>query len=965
MLDNRWDGWENRYYGSFWHFDGRKELPSAVAHTGDGVDSSDLPFTRSRWDIQFPEYLFDAYFIESKDQSAHQYDWCFFNMGELEVTEPGGLSWNDYDTFLEYWPTSQGAGERTIASKPAGRIVGDWRVTNGPWVANGDETLLRNPPQHSGRLRLIMPDDSPSDLIKAEIGYYEEWYGGQSLANSQDILAVRKTQSSCAFIDTLEPIADDEEAYVNNVSVVEVGNHQQRLVKVTTSEGEDWIYLSGEWNSRPDGETPVAGVATDGDILVWRVVGETVRRVYIANGSYGDTPHGSWSFGFSGNHYLADTDGDRIWDHEDNCPFHYNPDQGDFDNDGTGDPCDMDDDNDGYADSDELTDGQSDPLDANSTPADNDGDFLSDLNDPDDDNDGLPDENELSIGTDPFVADSDGDAIGDAAEAAYLGLEDFDCPLDARKWLLFGGASHDAANGWVVLTPDTYGRDGSIFYTYPFRTTRFLVEFDVYCGEHEGGDGIVFAFVRQPGVGRGGGWLGFLSGLDGYGVEFDTYNTWDGPTPGPESENHVGISRAEPEGPGEALTIKDLRHDLENDTWFHAEVLFDRGRLQMWMENDSIGWERTRVIDYTVNSWEDYEAYFGFTAATGGACNLHAVDNFGIVEAISAELVDTDGDGIIDALDTDSDNDGLSDDEEDANDNGTWDEGSETDWRDPDTDGDGYTDGDERTENQSDPLDPGSIPADNDSDKVSDLNDPDDDNDGYSDSDELTQNQSDPLDAGSVPPDNDNDRTSDLNDPDDDNDGVLDVSDAFPFDPTEYVDTDGDGIGNNADPDDDGDGYTDTDEQTLNQSDPLNADSRPPDNDLDMVSDLNDYDDDNDGMPDSWEEAFEGLDPKSDDAKEDLDDDGQDNYSEYVAETDPTDPDSVFAAVDLLIETGQFSVSWSSVPGRFYRVLYSPDLVNWGLISGQIPAGLGGQTSWSQLITAVELKGFYKIEVVQ
>ena len=45
--------------------------------------------------------------------------------------------------------------------------------------------------------------------------------------------------------------------------------------------------------------------------------------------------------------------------------------------------------------------------------------------------------------------------------------------------------------------------------------------------------------------------------------------------------------------------------------------------------------------------------------------------------------------------------------------------------------------------------------------------------------------------------------------PDGDGDKVPDVIDAFPADPTEWVDTDGDGIGNNADPDDDNDGIPD------------------------------------------------------------------------------------------------------------------------------------------------------------
>ncbi|MCP4874687.1 MAG: hypothetical protein GY896_04330, partial [Gammaproteobacteria bacterium] len=50
----------------------------------------------------------------------------------------------------------------------------------------------------------------------------------------------------------------------------------------------------------------------------------------------------------------------------------------------------------------------------------------------------------------------------------------------------------------------------------------------------------------------------------------------------------------------------------------------------------------------------------------------------------------------------------------------------------------------------------------------------------------------------------------DNGDPDDDNDGTPDVSDAFPLDPSESLDTDGDRMGNNADPDDDNDGVLDT-----------------------------------------------------------------------------------------------------------------------------------------------------------
>jgi gliding motility-associated-like protein len=92
-------------------------------------------------------------------------------------------------------------------------------------------------------------------------------------------------------------------------------------------------------------------------------------------------------------------------------------------------------------------------------------------------------------------------------------------------------------------------------------------------------------------------------------------------------------------------------------------------------------------------------------------------------------LVDTDGDGIIDALEssiTDDDGDGLANELDAGND-------------DPlsDSDGDGYLDYDEVTDNQSDPNDASSIPLDTDGDMVSDLNDDDDDNDGLTDAEEA------------------------------------------------------------------------------------------------------------------------------------------------------------------------------------------------------------------------------------
>ena len=59
--------------------------------------------------------------------------------------------------------------------------------------------------------------------------------------------------------------------------------------------------------------------------------------------------------------------------------------------------------------------------------------------------------------------------------------------------------------------------------------------------------------------------------------------------------------------------------------------------------------------------------------------------------------------------------------------------------------------------------------------------------------------------------------------PDTDGDKFPDIVDAFPNDPTEWLDTDGDGIGNNADPDDDNDGIPDIIDPL-----PLDIDVPPP-----------------------------------------------------------------------------------------------------------------------------------------
>jgi serine protease AprX len=123
--------------------------------------------------------------------------------------------------------------------------------------------------------------------------------------------------------------------------------------------------------------------------------------------------------------WLDDSDGDGIPYSTDNCPGQANPAQLDNDGDGQGDICDPDDDNDGLADVDELSLG-TDP-------------FVADT-----DSDGLLDGEEVNVhGTDPILADSDSDGFDDQEEV--LAGSD---PLDSDS--IPGSASGDVDGNGVV-----------------------------------------------------------------------------------------------------------------------------------------------------------------------------------------------------------------------------------------------------------------------------------------------------------------------------------------------------------------------------------------------------------------------------------------------------------------------------------------------------------------------------------
>lgn len=81
------------------------------------------------------------------------------------------------------------------------------------------------------------------------------------------------------------------------------------------------------------------------------------------------------------------------------------------------------------------------------------------------------------------------------------------------------------------------------------------------------------------------------------------------------------------------------------------------------------------------------------------------------------------------------------------------------------------------------------------------------------------------------------------------------------------------------------------------------------------------------GIPDSWETSYGITNPNADD-----DGDGQNNFAEYLANTNPTNAASVLRVLDASWQTnGAFALTWSSIGGTRYRIQYSDGDVNGGV----------------------------------
>jgi hypothetical protein len=95
----------------------------------------------------------------------------------------------------------------------------------------------------------------------------------------------------------------------------------------------------------------------------------------------------------------------------------------------------------------------------------------------------------------------------------------------------------------------------------------------------------------------------------------------------------------------------------------------------------------------------------------------------------------------------------------------------------------------------------------------------------------------------------------------------------------------------------------------------------------------------NNGIPDSWEQQVFGNVSPTRTQTTDTDGDGMSDYAEFIAGTNPTNAASFFQVNSEVATNRSATLSWTSAPGRGYRVLGSSDAVNWAPVSNWLRAG--------------------------
>ncbi|MEY5049952.1 MAG: hypothetical protein RLZZ175_3311 [Bacteroidota bacterium] len=259
--------------------------------------------------------------------------------------------------------------------------------------------------------------------------------------------------------------------------------------------------------------------------------------------------------------------------------------------------------------------------------------------------------------------DTDGDGILDSVDLDDDNDGILDCVENGFDQVNLTNVFNVAGNAQyltgkeIKLTSDLNAQAGSAmsFGKIDFNKD-FSFNIEVYLGANDGGaDGMAIVFHNDPNginaVGISGSGLGASSIKNGISIEFDTYNN------GEMAEDHTHIKLTQTWG--DLTTMKALPN-IEDGQWHLVNFNWSATNQTL-----SYSFDGTLMSSYTgdlvTNVFNnESNVFFGFTASTGGATNEQKI-RFPDTFCSYPIFKDTDNDGIVNSIDTDSDGDGCPD----------------------------------------------------------------------------------------------------------------------------------------------------------------------------------------------------------------------------------------------------------------------------------------------------------------
>jgi hypothetical protein len=192
-------------------------------------------------------------------------------------------------------------------------------------------------------------------------------------------------------------------------------------------------------------------------------------------------------------------------------------------------------------------------------------------------------------------------------------------------WNFNGSAFYDSAAQSGVITDAIGSQSGTILYRNPITVDSFDASFDFRISGGGGADGFGFIFESSGNsvVAPAGSRLG-ITGLNGYGVEFDTFgNTGSCDT---HNDNHIAVdsltecssASATPTMLAESGT---LPFTLGDGAWHRCQIHFAAGVVTVTVDASTI------IPAFAIPSYTPASYHFGFGGSTGTFADRHEVRN--------------------------------------------------------------------------------------------------------------------------------------------------------------------------------------------------------------------------------------------------------------------------------------------------------------------------------------------------